>query len=111
VWLRISEPNSVELPRRVPVWTPHCFAEHDVTQEVDGALSALLNARRVPSPDADMRQGLVMVQAHGRAICHDAARSSGLVRGIALDASGETLSYGMRALGEFVRGTVSKEAL
>jgi len=55
-----------------------------------------------------MREGLVLMQAHGRPKDYDARNGKCLVRGIALDATGAALAHGVQQLGAFLRGALAK---
>lgn len=109
VWLRISDLNNNDAARRVPVWTPHCFTAHDPQAEAEAALLTLIAAQRVPATNI-MREGLVLMQAHGHPSDYDARNGNCLVRGIAFDATGAALAHGVRQLGVFLRGALSKES-
>lgn len=107
VWLRISDLNNNDPARRVPVWTPHCFTAHDPQTEAEAALVTLLAAQRVTATNI-MREGLVLMQAHGRPKDHDARNGKCVVRGIAFDATGAALAHGVRQIGAFLRGALAK---
>jgi len=108
VWLRISDLKNNDPARRVPVWTPHCFSAHDTQTEAEAALVTLLAAQKVRGATNIMREGLVLMQAHGRPKDYDARNGKCLVRGIALDATGAALAHGVQQLGAFLRGALAK---
>ena len=55
-----------------------------------------------------MREGLILMQAHGRPKDHDARNGTCFVRGIAFDATGAALAHGVLQLGAFLRGALTK---
>lgn len=107
VWLRISDLDNYDPARRVPVWTPHCFTAHDPQAEAEAALVTLIDAQKVTATNI-MREGLVLMQAHGHPRDHDARGGHCLVRGIAFDATGAALAHGVQQLSVFLRGALAK---
>lgn len=105
VWLKITHLGSGEVSRRVPVWTPHCFARMDLSADALAAAQLVAMAARVGHEEA-MREGVILAPAHGRFETADGRAGSARVTAIALDASGTALRDGMDALRRFVRSCV-----
>lgn len=106
VWLKITHLGSSEVPRRVPVWTPHCFARMDLSAEAPAAAQLVAMAARVGHAEA-MREGVILAPAHGHFEAADGRAGAARVTAIALDASGVALREGMEALRGFVRSCVA----
>jgi hypothetical protein len=105
VWLRITDLAERDLPRRVAIWTPHCFAQADSREEAEAALQRLLQAQRLGG-DTPCREGIVLMPAHGSATSAIAERSGCRVWGVGLDAVGDSLAVGMEHVGAFVAGNL-----
>ena len=102
VSLRITDPSRSDLPRRVAVWTPHAMERLDIQEAARGAAATLVEIIQIASNEV-MRDGLILIPAHGEAAQAASARGKARVDAIALDASGDTLGRGMDALREFIR--------
>ncbi|TGD60663.1 hypothetical protein EYC08_20330 [Tabrizicola sp. WMC-M-20] len=102
VSLRITDPSRSDLPRRVAVWTPHAMERLDIEEAARGAAATLAEITQIASNEV-MRDGLILIPAHGEAAQATSARGKARVDAIALDASGDTLGRGMDALREFIR--------
>jgi len=102
VSLRITDPSRSDLPRRVAVWTPHAMERLDIEEAARGAAATLAEITQIASNEV-MRDGLILIPAHGEAAQATSARAKARVDAIALDASGDTLGRGMDALREFIR--------
>ncbi|MDV7142017.1 DUF2357 domain-containing protein [Tropicimonas sp. TH_r6] len=107
VWLRVTELNSDAYERRVPVWTPHSFERMDLGTDAADAAS-LIEALRSRANIDLMREGLILTQAHGHFEEIERTAGKSRVQAIALDAVGETLGNGTRALASFVRSCFSE---
>ena len=101
LWLRVTDLRSGEI-RRIAVWTPHMLLRPDPISEARAATVHLSQTQRVPS-DTVLREGLVMLPAHGRPATHVEQASRCVVQAIALDAAGVALGPGLRATSDFVR--------
>lgn len=107
VWLRITDLASRDdLPRRVPVWTPHCFARMDLAAETPVAARLVTLAARVGQNET-MREGVILAPAQGRFEATESRAGAARVTGIALDATGAALRDGMETLRDFVRSCVA----
>jgi hypothetical protein len=110
VWLRITDLAARdEVARRVPVWTPHCFARMDLAAETPIAARLVALAARAGHAEA-MREGVILTPAQGRFESTESRAGAARVTGIALDASGSALREGMDALRGFVRSCVAGAA-
>jgi len=107
LWLRITALASSDVPRRVPVWTPHCFARMDLGTEVPSAASLVAREVRAGQHEV-MREGVILAPAQGRAEIAESRVGAARVVGIAFDASGEPLRDGLEALRGFVRSCVAE---
>ncbi len=108
LWLRITDLKSDSIARRLPVWTPHSFNRMHPPTEAQNA-AALVHALRNQPGQEVLREGLILMPAHGVAETSEATSGGGRVQAIALDARGETLKFGKQALAEFVRTCVQEE--
>lgn len=102
VWLRISDLSTGGIPRRVPVWTPHAFERLPPRGSAAEAAALAAMVSRIGRHEV-LRDGVILMPAHGDFERHEARNGRVRVASIALDASGTTLARGMAALGEFVR--------
>jgi hypothetical protein len=102
LWLRITDLKTDSVERRVPVWTPHTFSRMDPHIEASGAAS-LINALRSKARGEVMREGLILMPAHGFAQSVEATSGAGRVQAISMDAAGEALKEGKKALAQFVQ--------
>jgi hypothetical protein len=105
VSLRITDPSQSDLPRRVAVWTPHAMERLDIKNASRSAVATLSEIARLPSNEI-MHDGLVVTPAHREAEHATASQGRARVDAIALDASGDTLAKGMRALKDFIRSDI-----
>lgn len=109
VWLKITELETDQVPRRVPVWTPHCFARMNLAAESPDAARLVAMAARVGHSEA-MREGVILTPAQGAFEATESRAGNVRVAAIALDASGAALEDGMKALRNFVRSCVAGQA-
>jgi hypothetical protein len=107
VWLKITDLASDDIVRRVPVWTPHCFARMDLRTEATAAARLVAMAARVGQHEV-MREGVILAPAHGGSETSESLAEGAWVVGIALDASGVPLRNGTEALRGFVRSCVAE---
>ncbi len=105
VALRISDPNSSELPRRVAVWTPHSMRRLSLEDSANDA-ALLLQQMQVLAQTEVLRHGLIMTPARGQAGQASAQRGKVRANAIALGPAGEDLSIGFGAVRDFVRGEI-----
>lgn len=107
VFLRISDLKGNGIPRRIAVWTPHAMHRLDLGPSLDGASAALLELQNVNASD-NLQRGLIITPAHGKAEAltkHAEERGRALrIDAVALDASGEALGLGMKAISDAIRG-------
>lgn len=68
LWLRVTDLQSGEI-RRIAVWTPHMLQRPDPITEAKAATAHLSQTQSVPS-DSVLREGLIMLPAHGRPVTH-----------------------------------------
>ena len=101
VWLRITDLKSDEFERRVPVWTPSPFERMSPSEEARNAVT-LIEALRKKATQEVMREGLILMQAHGEFEKMEYSFGASRVWAIALDARGDTLKDGKTALADFV---------
>jgi len=109
VWLRLTDLSTQDIPRRMPVWTPHAFAPPPAEEAAREAARFLAVAARHRRSES-MRDGVVLLPAHGRSNAAEAQEAGARVAAIALGASGEPLGEGMRALADFIRASVGAAA-
>lgn len=107
LWMRVTDLKSDAISRRVPVWTPHSFSRMSPETEAQQA-ATLVHALRNRSGQEVLREGLILMPAHGVAETSEATAGGGRVRAISLDARGETLKEGKRALARFVRTCIQE---
>ena len=74
----------------------------DIEEAARGAAATLAEITQIASNEV-MRDGLILIPAHGEAAQATSASGKARVDAIALDASGDTLGRGMDALREFIR--------
>lgn len=108
LWLRVTDLRTSEI-RRIAVWTPHMMRRPDPIVEAKTATEHLARTQRVPS-DAVLREGLVMLPAHGRPVTHVEDGGQCIVQVVALDAAGAALDEGLRATADFVQNVLGKVA-
>lgn len=108
VWLRVYDLSISGIPRRVPVWTPHAFERLPADACATEAATLAAMAARIGQGEV-MREGVIMMPAHGKVELCEETSGGVKIAAIPLDASGATLRDGMAALGEFVRSCVRKE--
>jgi len=108
LWLRITDLKSDSIARRLPVWTPHSFNRMHPPTEAQNAAASVHALRNQPGLEV-LREGLILMPAHGVAETSEATSGGGRVQAIALDARGETLKFGKQAVAEFVRTCVQEE--
>ncbi len=101
LWLRVANLRSGEV-RRVAVWTPHMLRRPDPVTEAKAATVHLSQTQPVPS-DSILREGLIMLPAHGNPVTHVEKAHHFIVQAISLDASGVALGHGLKAISGFVR--------
>ena len=109
VWLRLTDIHGDGVPRRIPVWTLHCFQPHEVIAEVRQAALTLQIAQRLTAQDI-MKNGLVLMQAFGTPQVEESRSGGCIVRGLSFDAAGDALARGMSELGAYVQGLVLETA-
>lgn len=103
--LRISNPSSAELPRRVALWTPHAMRRLPLDQCAFEA--AILLHRLQPLGQTEvLRNGLVMTPARGHAESLNASHGRASVKAIALGPAGNDLANGFEAVRAFVRSEI-----
>lgn len=107
VFLRITDLNGEKFPRRVAVWTPHAMQRLDLDNSLVEASALLGEIQYVNAPEI-LKNGLIITPAHGLPEAKTymfSERGRDLrIDAVALDASGQTLAAGMRAISAFVRG-------
>lgn len=107
VWLRLTDMDGDGVPRRIPVWTLHCFQPHEVVSEVQQATQRLQLAQRIPAKyQYIMKNGLVLMQAFEKPEVEESISGGCAVRGVSLDAAGDALAHGMHELGGYVRSLI-----
>ena len=102
VWLRITDFSANQIPRLVPVWTPHTFVRLDCDVSAQEATQMLETTAKGDQHET-IREGLIFLPAKGKGEIAKAESGTIQVVAIALDASGHTLREGMSALGTFLR--------
>ncbi len=102
VWLRITDLKSDEFERRVPVWTPNPFERMSPNDDARNA-AILIEALRKKASQEVIREGLILMPAHGKFENSEISIGASRVCAIAFDARGETLKEGKAALADFVR--------
>ena len=102
LWLRVTDLKTDAIERRIPVWTPHSFTRMSVQSEAQSA-STLVHALRNRPGQEVLREGLILMPAHGAAETYKATSGGGRVQAIAIDSVGEALKEGKTALANFVR--------
>lgn len=107
VWLRISHLKNQHSKRRIPVWTPHTFTRMNPAVEATDAAN-LLGLMRGRVTGDFLREGLILMQAHGTSETAEESQNGCRVKAIALDALGEPLKDGVAALGTFIRSCVDE---
>lgn len=105
VALRITDISRTDLPRRVAVWTPHALSRIDLKDGVAQAHHRVLEIQQLSAHET-LRHGLILTPAHGAAEVQEARGSRTHVHGIALDASGEGLRFGLEAIRTFARSEI-----
>ena len=108
VWLRVTDLKSNIAEHRLPVWTPHCFSRLTPRTEAREAAETVDALRRKATHEA-IREGLILMPAHGIFESVEEVFGGSRVRAIAMDAVGATLRDGKRALAEFVRSCFPEE--
>ena len=103
VWLRVTDLESDAIERRVPVWTPHSFEPMNLETAAQGAAYLIDTLRRHRRATEVMREGLILAPVHGDFESIEQAVGESRVQAIALDAAGETLGKGKKALAGFIR--------
>jgi len=101
IWLRISDLKGEFPERRVPVWTPHCFAQLSPKVEAEAAVGRMAQLQHIQSKEV-MQEGLILMPTHRVAEPYEAQAHGCRVNAIALGAVGEPLGAGRRKLAEFV---------
>ncbi len=109
VALRITDTSRIELPRRVAVWTPHALSRIDLKEGVAQAHRRVLEIQQLNAHET-LRHGLILTPAHGLPQLEDASDRRTQVRGIALDASGNGLRFGLDAIRAFARSEIYRTA-
>lgn len=107
VALRITDPSRADVPRRVPVWTPHSMERLDLETSVRDAARHLELIQQLATSEI-MRNGLIITPAHGVSQTCECPGRRAQVQGIAMGASGETLATGLQAVRDFVRGELHR---
>ena len=102
VWLRITDLKSDKFERRIPVWTPNPFERMSPSDEARDAAN-LIEALRKRASREVIREGLILMPAHGKFENSKISIGASRVCAIALDARGETLKEGNVAIADFVR--------
>ncbi|PSL16039.1 hypothetical protein [Shimia abyssi] len=102
LWLRIIDLKTDAIPRRIPVWTPHSFNRMSPEIEATNAATLVQMLRNQPGQEI-LREGLILIPAHGVAESSEAISGGGRVLAISMDARGETLKEGKRVLASFVQ--------
>jgi len=109
VALKITDPNRLEVPHRVAVWTPHAMERLDLAENAQEAVRLIELLQRLGGNEA-LRHGLIMTPAHDRPEAHSEVRGKVAVQAIALGASGQSLAQGFNAVRRFVRGEIYRDA-
>lgn len=102
VWLKVTDLESFGTTRRIPIWTPHSFNRMTPVVEARSAAQTLELLRR-QSKDAVMREGVILMQGHGKFESQTANQGSVRLQAIAFDAVGETLGDGKKKLTQFIK--------
>ncbi|WP_406872602.1 hypothetical protein WHT83_24080 [Aminobacter sp. P9b] len=105
VSLRITDIKRNEMPRRVAVWTPHSMMRLDLSEAVNQANSRLVELQRVAQSEV-LRNGLILTPSHGAPEAQFAESQRTRVDGVAMEASGEGLRYGLDAIRAFARSEI-----
>jgi hypothetical protein len=100
LWLRVTALATDDI-RRIAVWTPHMMHRPDLLSEARDAAAHLSQVQRIHG-DYVLREGLLMVPAHGEPATEVVHSGSCEVQAIALDAAGTGLGSGARATAMFV---------
>lgn len=110
VALRIQDPSSQDLDRKVAVWTPHAMTRLDLPSTA-AATCRRLDAIRPHCQVEVLRDGLVLTPAHEVPSTQHADGRTSRSTAIALDGSGVALAQGLAALQDFVRSDIYRDAL
>ncbi|RVK31045.1 hypothetical protein CN163_26780 [Sinorhizobium meliloti] len=105
VALRITDVSRRDMPRRVAVWTPHAMERIDLSDAVTRANERLAEIQRVSQPEV-LRNGLILTPSHGTYETRFAEGARTRVDGVALEASGEGLRFGLDAIRTFAHSEI-----
>ncbi|MCY3768268.1 MAG: DUF2357 domain-containing protein [Gammaproteobacteria bacterium] len=102
VWLQVADLRTEFLERRIPIWTPHSFCRMSPVVEAHSAASSIEELHWTTKEV--MQEGLILMPAYGEVVETGVSSSSGVrIQAISIDAAGETLEAGKKALARFVR--------
>jgi hypothetical protein len=105
LWLRIAPLSDEGVMRRVPIWTPHCFEPLDLALETRRAAEHVARLKGLSTTE-QIAHGIILAPMHEDFERHSHQLGPCRVDGVMLGAEGHGLAEGMRAVGEFVRGSV-----
>lgn len=100
LWLRVTDLRTGDL-RRIAVWTPHMMLRPDPVEEAKRAANRLAQIQRIPG-ETVLREGLILLAAHGDAAIHTETSGPCSVQAISLDATGAALGEGIVKTAAFV---------
>lgn len=101
VALQVTQLDGDRLVRRTALWTPHAMQRINPQQAAQDAEKRLTEMART---NGDMmRDGLILTPAHGEPKVETVREGGVRVTCVALDAAGESLSFGLNAIAEFMR--------
>jgi hypothetical protein len=101
IFLKVTNPNNRDFTRHVAVWAPHSMERLDLRRSVNDA-NNLLNRIQSSSSIDLLQDGLILTPAHDNSEVCTSLTGNSRVDGISFDASGESLSFGMNELSNFV---------
>lgn len=105
VALRITDTSRTELPRRVAVWTPHALSRINLLDGVAQAHRRILEIQQLNAQET-LRHGIILTPAHNSPQVEEVRGPRTQVHGIAFDASGDGLRFGLDAIRAFVRSEI-----
>lgn len=106
VSIRVSDLDERDLPPRIAVWTPHAMERLDLERSVEDASVFLSSLQGIPHSQEVLRDGLILTPARGRPQSCVSNPGRPRVTGIAFDASGPSLKFGLDALAGYVRSDI-----
>ena len=94
--------------RKIAVWTPHTINRINLDNATKDATEILLKLQRVPSSFDTIKSGLIIVPGHERPEKKSVRQNGVGVDGIAFDASGSSLEFGIKEICDIVQGKITE---